>query len=478
MGQKVYIDLKDEVSKSLIFKSIKIIFGLLSIILISRFLSLSQLGQYFIAVTFIEVTNQVCSGLDAAVQKRCSEKDGNNGEILVSSLLLYIIYLIVLFPVLYLTKGILFDIISIEVSLFIPVYLGVVSVGIFRISNNYLSGIGFPSRSVAVVSAKNFLAFILHLYFLITGMGIYYLVLTEFIVAALASSFILLHKKPQIAFSFDTMKNVIDFSKWSIPNSILSILTHRVDVFILAAFVGASSVGIYQAAYKIFLPTIMIATSLSNPLFVKISNLHSKGMSFKEKSSRVISYAGILTIPLVFGSFLLRDNVMILIYGPKFTGTSLIVILISFYILISVYRRQFISIFYGINKPDTVFKIQSMYFLINTPLSIYGAIKYGIVGVVIMTLISEILTLIIYYYLQRKNIKLYTFRKILKQFYSSIIMSGLILPIIILIHDSPSYYFIPVILLGGLVYFISLLKFLPEFRYAIYDKIKNLNQIK
>ena len=469
-----YINLETEVSKSLIFKVIKIIFGFFSIIIISRFLSLSLLGEYFIAITFIEAVNQVCSGLDAAVQKRCSEEGGKSGEILTVSIGIYVAYLVILFPILYFTKDFLFEIISIETHLFLPIYLGIATLGIFRISNNYLSGIGFPGRSVAIVAGKNFMAFVLHTSFLLLGLGVYYLVLTEFIVAAIASLIILLHKRPRIAIGYDTIKDVIEFSKWSVPNSILSILTHRIDVFVLAIFIGASSVGIYQAAYKIFLPTIMIATSFSSPLVVKISNLHSKGLEFKSQVNKVLSYAGLLPIPLLFGSILLRDRIMVLLYGFKFVDTGLIVVLISLYVLISVYRRQFMSILYGIDKPQAVFKIQTLYFLINTPLSIYGAIEFGIVGVIIMTMISEVITLGLYYYLQKENIGGYTFKSISKQIYSSMIMSLVLIPLVFLIPATPTFYTIPIVILGGIIYIVSLSKLLPEFRNLVYRQLRKV----
>lgn len=469
------INLKDEVAKSSVGKGLKVFFGFITVVILARYFSVSVLGQYFIAITLIEVSNQVCSGIAATVQKRCSESDSDEGEILTISAGLYIAYTALLSIPLYLLSGQIFSLLSIEFDIFVPVILGILTIGLYRITNNYISGIGYPGRAVFFTAGKNMVILFFTILFVLQGLGVYHIVLIESISGFIMILMMLFHKPISISYSYSTLVDIIRFSKWSVPNSILFILTHRVDVLVLAIFVGSSAVGLYQSAYKLLLPTLMLANAFSKPLIVKISNYHSRDLEFEQYANKIVSYAGILPIPLLFGAIALRDRVMILIFGSDFAGTGLILVLIAIYATVTVYRRQLIAIIYGIDRPDIVFKVQSIYFLINTPLSIYGAIEFGIIGVIIMTMLSEVITLLLYAYAQRNNLNLREISKNIRhQIYSSIIMLVSISPLVILTVGYPTFIDAPIIAIGGIIYFYALLKFSPNIRTFLKENISSL----
>lgn len=469
-----FIDLKREIFKSYTAKLLKVISGFLSVVILARYLGVSSLGKYFVALTLIEVLNQVCSGFAATVQKRCSESDSNQSEILTISLVMYITYTLIIFIPLYLVHGRLFSILSISSNLLFPIYFSIVIVGSFRIISKYVSGLGFPGRSGFLVAGKNFNSLLFHIFFVFLGLGVYYMVLAEALSALILSVIAVIDKPARPSFSRSSFNEVIKFSRWSVPNSLLFIITHRMDVLVLSAFVGPTSVGIYQSAYKLLQPTIMLSNAFSQPLIVKISNLHSKGMKFKQHTSKVISYSGILSIPLVFGAFVMRDRIMRLIFGPDFTETGIILIIVAIYVTISVYRKQFIAISYGMDYPSIVFKAQTLFFIINIPLSIYAGINFGIIGVISVTLLSEAVTLILYLYVHKSQVKRSSINEIKNQVYASIIMFLVVSPVVLLTTNMTILVNIPILIIGGAIYGISLFFLSEELRIFIKNNAKNL----
>ena len=471
-----YVDLKKEIFKSYTAKILKVLGGFLSIVILARYLGVSSLGQYFIALTLIEILNQVCSGFAATVQKRCSESQSNSNEILSISLTMYLVYTLLLFLPLYLFHERLFNIVSINSNLLFPIYFSVVFVGSFRIITKYVSGLGFPGRANFLNAGKNFASFLLHVVFILMSFGVYHMVLAEAL-SAFALAVIAIIDKPAIpSFSKKSLKEVVTFSKWSIPNSLLFIITHRMDVLVLSVFVGPTSVGIYQSAYKLLQPAIMLSNAFSQPLIVKISNLNSKNIDFKEHANKILAYSGILPIPLLIGALLLRDRIMTLLFGSDFVGTGLILVIVALYVTISVYRKQFIAISYGMDYPSVVFKAQFLFFIINVPLSIYAAIKFGVIGVIIVTVISEVITLLLYLYVHRDIVSSYPIGEIKNQLYSSIIMFALLSPVVFFTEGMTILINIPILAIGGIIYSVSLLLLSSEIRKFMKENWKEIRE--
>jgi O-antigen/teichoic acid export membrane protein len=465
------IDMEREMLKSFTAKSFKVIFGFLSVIILARYLGISDLGKYFIVMYLIDVTNQVCSGLGAAVQKKTSEEDSKENEILTISVILYIVYFIFIAVILYLLKDFIFGIISIDSNLFYPFLISVLFTGIFMVMRNYISGIGYPARSDIFLSIRDVLIFGFHIVFYLLGYGVYHFILSTAISSLIISIIMFIDKPITPNFDYNVLLDVLDFSKWSVPNSLLFVLSYRIDVLIVAVFIGSVGVGIYQSAYKLLVPAIALSGSLSRPLNVEVSNIHSKDQKFANKANQIMVYAGILPISIIFGSISLGDNIMTLIYGSDFVGTGLILALISVYVTIGIYRKQIISIIYGINNPFLVSKIQLLYFFINTPLSIYGALEYGIVGVVIMTVLSEVITMSVYIYSQRDILSTKILREMSYQIYSGVIMMIVIITILNIIPNINNIVTICLIIIGAIIYLATLIYMSKDVK-DIYRKIK------
>jgi len=266
--------------------------------------------------------------------------------------------------------------------------------------------------------------------------------------------------------------------------SISSVFFSYIDSLMLGFFTPAEFVGYYRASFSLVFGVIGLA-SFSNliflPVFTKLK---------KEQTCRVLNsafkYISLVSIPAVFGVFILGKYFVKILYGQSYLPASLSLQFLSFLIFPAVSIGLFLSLFSAEEKPQIFAKLIIISSIINIILN-YVLIKsflsispiWATAGAAIATLISWIFYFISSVYAIKKDIHIsLSLKPVVKPLIASILMSAAILLIMHKISDINLFTGALIIAIGFLIYCFLIFVLDKELKNEIIKIIKNESKRK
>lgn len=252
------------------------------------------------------------------------------------------------------------------------------------------------------------------------------------------------------------------------------------DTLTLSFFKGNEVVGLYNAAYRIISALLFIPYIFNSTIFPLMAQYHISSrecliLSFKN----LYKVMALIGIPLGIGTILIADDLILLIYGSKYSESIIVLrILICSFILILM-RNPFERLLEAINQQAKVTKIFIMGAVANVILNVAFIPKYSYVGAGIATLIANLIVLILLIEVT-KNYGIFISKKeitiMAKILVSSIVMGIFLklLPISSILIKIPSAIVVYYIFLGIVKAFSEEEKMIIK---SIFSKKSNLSHI-
>jgi O-antigen/teichoic acid export membrane protein len=183
---------------------------------------------------------------------------------------------------------------------------------------NYLRAFRQMNKFAGFSVAATYGQLALITYLVLNGHGVFSMVTAVLAVNIFTFAGLLLLVRRQIGYKkpgFSKIKDYLNFGLPTIPGNISAIVISGSDRLVIAHFLGATSVGIYSAAYAIGTLPLLIVGILSLVLPPALSKLYDEGKMHELKThlSYSLKYSLLLGIPFIFGSA--RDSLRRL-YNP------------------------------------------------------------------------------------------------------------------------------------------------------------------
>jgi O-antigen/teichoic acid export membrane protein len=180
---------------------------------------------------------------------------------------------------------------------------------------------------------------------------------------------------------------------WPIGVSILfSLIYFKSDTLILSWVRPMSDVGIYGAAYRVLEILATFPFMYAGVLLPIIANAWAKGQ--KERFAHLIRRSfdafSIITLPMIFGTLLVADKVMVLVAGPEFlaSGNILRILIIA---TGSIYLGTIFShAVVALDQQKRMLRYYAAVALVTLALYIIYIPKYGIWAAAWLTVFSEV----------------------------------------------------------------------------------------
>lgn len=216
--------------------------------------------------------------------------------------------------------------------------------------------------------------------------------------------------KPYIFYDFKLLKEMFEFSFWTLLESISIWLTAWIDTLIIGASLNPYYLGLYKTSLSLVNSLMaMITSSISPVLFSTLSRLQNEEEQFRNifyKIQKIIAY---LAFPIGMGIFLYKEMITRLMLGEKWLEASSIV---GIWALTSAIRLVMTSIYSEVyrskGKPKLSLLVQTIHLLILIPTCLYG-LKYGFWGLVysraLVRLEGVVTGLIIMHFVMKFNAK-------------------------------------------------------------------------
>ena len=387
MSQLSNLRIGREAVSGLIARLTQALVGFGGTIIFARYLDPAGYGGIVFFMTVGTLVDQPINGWSMAVKKRVSEAIDRVDEAVGTQLMFNVLWVCILAvgaftfgEQLTASTGIQYA----PILLVLYVLAGTTLDTLYKI----LQGIGKIGLSYWVETVRRSFSFVVRvgLMFVFGAVGIIYasiLVPGIFIPAVIY----LAGAHPRLP-NVNRLREYVNFGQYSIPAAIFGTVAKRIDILLLGIVLSSEAVGYYEIAWQLTLPGIFIAYTAGSGLMSKVSNIGHENATGVIKDT--VAFTSVLTIPILFGSPVIGRELVVTLFGAEYLPAVQLIVGLALYRVVRSQSDPLESTVYGLNRPDSVLKISIVTILTNVLLGAVLVIKIGILGVVLATIVSEV----------------------------------------------------------------------------------------
>ena len=226
------------------------------------------------------------------------------------------------------------------------------------------------------------------------GMGIYSLIYQTLATSCIMMILIWWYSswRPMFYFAWSDIKNIWKYTMNLSLFNIINYFTRNFDNLLIGKFLDTAALGIYSLAYKLMLYPLQISKILTRVLFPAFSKIQDNNEKFQQVYLRAIFVIALFSFPLMSGLFVTADNLVQVLFGDKWKGLEVIIMILAPVGMIRSITTTGGSIFMAKGSTDQLLKI-GIISTIVTVLFFAVGILFGIKGVAFSFLLSNILLL-------------------------------------------------------------------------------------
>jgi len=197
---------------------------------------------------------------------------------------------------------------------------------------------------------------------------------------------------PHIEFDINFWKKILNVSLPIGMISLSGMLYTYLDSIILSLLQPMEVVGWYSAAYRLMLVLLFIPTAVNVAVFPVMSKYFlSAPDALKLLYERYFKFMIIIAIPIGFGTVLLADKIILLIFGPAYTNSTTALQILIWTIVFTFAGASFVQLYIATNRQLIITKISLICVVINLILNLMLIPKFSYIGASIATVITEII---------------------------------------------------------------------------------------
>jgi len=187
--------------------------------------------------------------------------------------------------------------------------------------------------------------------------------------------------------------------------SIFGVIYVRIDTVMLSLFKGDAVVGWYNAAYNLVLGFQFIPILFMHSLLPAMSVYYvSSRESLQKAYEKSFKYLFILGLPIAVGIFILADKFILFFYGKDFINSVVALKILAWDVLLYFLYTCTGFLLISTDKQNQMAATVAFSAILNFTLNLFLIPLYSYIGAGIATLITEIILLIIYLALNKKNL--------------------------------------------------------------------------
>ncbi|WP_181687174.1 oligosaccharide flippase family protein [Halorhabdus salina] len=377
-----------EVSKGFVAKVILMVIGFLGSIVFARTLGPAVYGAYHVLVSVANILDNPIRGLGTACQKRISEHDRDNGAILTIGLGGTTLIGAGTVGILFVASPYL-DVFDIQNG---TVLAGIVFIGLifFKILQPLISGTGHFGTSIVLDMVRSIFTIPLQLFLVSFGLGVAGMVygLAVASLAMVPISLYVLNTRLSIP-SRQTVRDVLSYAKFSIPNGFIGSAYGQLDILLLGAVLGSGASGQYKIALQLSLPATLLSMVMGTGLLSEVSSRESQDKEIAQQVTNNVVFASLLAIPMFFGALAMPESIVVTVFGSEYRHAAPLLVGLMIYQIIRTQSSQISSVIEGIDRPDLMLYLNGVTLVVNLTLGIALVYQIGVIGVVAATIVAE-----------------------------------------------------------------------------------------
>ena len=253
-------------------------------------------------------------------------------------------------------------------------------------------------------------------------------------------------------FRFDLVKPILKISVTFAFTSLLGNILANSDVYMLGLWRTPAEIGFYAAGQRFYQFFLVIPSTISMALFPTLSrygNDLEKSKVVLQKTMNVVLAIG---IPIAFGGIILAHDIIIKILGVSYAATIPIFQVLMIMTVLSFPSMILSNAIFAQNEQKKLLVASATAAIVNIILNVFLIARLGALGAAISTLISLCVAILLMATMVKKIVNLSLIRGVGK-----LLLAGIVMSICCLLLQALHVYFIITILVGGVIYVMSLI---------------------
>ena len=213
-------------------------------------------------------------------------------------------------------------------------------------------------------------------------------------------------------FSFAARAELFSFSKWMLVNNILYFLRDRTPDFMLGRIAGANVLGVFTISNEISsLPTAELVAPINRAVMPAYAKIASDLEALRRGFLDVIGLIAVVGLPAGFGIAATSSLIVGVVLGDKWAAAVPIISILAIVGSLSAIQTNCGNVLYAMGRPKLVTLCASIHVGLLIPAVIWGAYKYGAIGVADAALVNmAVVTVPLNYALMLRHLELPLYR--------------------------------------------------------------------
>jgi PST family polysaccharide transporter/lipopolysaccharide exporter len=187
--------------------------------------------------------------------------------------------------------------------------------------------------------------------------------------------------KFRLSFHRPVALSLFAYARHIVSASLLLFLITNLDNFAVGYFLGTKELGLYVMAYVIgYLPVTLLSSPAGSALFPSLVKVQSQGDALRRGYLESFGYAAVFIAPAAFAMASMAPEVVRIFLGPKWIGSTVPLIILSFYGMSRALVDFSSSLFGAVGKPRII-AVLSLYTLVGSLILLFPlTLNFGISG--------------------------------------------------------------------------------------------------
>lgn len=194
-------------------------------------------------------------------------------------------------------------------------------------------------------------------------------------------SYVLHGYRPWPSFDLDLAREMFDYGKWITGGSIANYIRNEGDDHFVGWLLAASSLGIYQMAYRLSnAPATEVTHVISTVTFPAYSEIQDDLQQLRNAFYKTVRIAGFLATPMAIGIAVVAPTFVRAVLGEQWMPMVLPMQILAIYGMIRGFVSSYGSVWRATGNPDYLVKLQVISIVLMA-IPIYPAtVAYGLTG--------------------------------------------------------------------------------------------------
>jgi O-antigen/teichoic acid export membrane protein len=187
--------------------------------------------------------------------------------------------------------------------------------------------------------------------------------------------------------SFGLAKSLLSYARFDAVGRVGGAAYSWVDVVVIGFFLSQAHVGAYELAWKVASVVLVFTDAVATAAFPQLSEYAAKDRfdRIEDTLPRLITPSLMVIIPALFGTLVLSQEILRIVFGPEFVLASVALVVLMANNISSGFYRPVSRTLKALDRPDLNARAVEVNVGLNVVLNVALIPNFGLVGAAVAT---------------------------------------------------------------------------------------------